>query len=59
MEQGEKVGLYSILVNLLLVAMKAFLSLLSGSVALVADAIRVLLDASLDFEVLDNKEVLD
>jgi cation diffusion facilitator family transporter len=39
MQQGEKVGLYSVAVNLLLVGIKLVLSLLSGSVALIADAI--------------------
>lgn len=39
MEKGEKVGLFSIGVNVLLVATKYSLALLSGSVALVADAI--------------------
>ena len=39
MNQGEKIGAYSVGVNLLLVGIKAFLSFLSGSVALVADAI--------------------
>jgi len=39
MERNEKIGAYSIGVNLLLVAIKALLSVLSGSVALIADAI--------------------
>jgi cation diffusion facilitator family transporter len=39
MEQSEKVGIYSIGVNLSLVIIKALLAVLSGSVALVADAI--------------------
>lgn len=39
MDQGEKIGFYSVGVNLLLVGIKAFLSFLSGSVALLADAI--------------------
>jgi cation diffusion facilitator family transporter len=39
MERNEKIGVYSIAVNLLLVGIKIGLSLLSGSVALVADAI--------------------
>jgi cation diffusion facilitator family transporter len=39
MEQSEKIGLYSILVNLSLVGIKILLSFLSGSVALLADAI--------------------
>jgi cation diffusion facilitator family transporter len=39
MEQSEKIGLYSIGVNLTLVGIKCGLSLLSGSVALIADAI--------------------
>ena len=44
MEQNEKVGLYSIGVNILLVAIKVFLSFISGSVALMADAIHSLSD---------------
>ena len=36
MRQSEKIGTYSIAVNLLLVAIKALLAYLSGSVALVA-----------------------
>jgi len=44
MEQSEKVGLYSIGINLLLVGIKVFLSLLSGSVALFADAIHSFTD---------------
>ncbi len=44
MEQNEKVGLYSIGINLLLVGIKVFLSLLSGSVALFADAIHSFTD---------------
>jgi len=39
MEQSEKIGLYSIGTNLILVGIKCGLSLLSGSVALIADAI--------------------
>ena len=39
MEESEKVGLFSIGVNLLLVIIKYSLALLSGSVALLADAI--------------------
>lgn len=39
MKQSEKVGLYSILVNLTLVGIKALLFFISGSVALMADAI--------------------
>lgn len=39
MRQSEKIGAYSIAVNLLLVAIKALLAYLSGSVALVADTI--------------------
>lgn len=39
MRQSEKIGVYSIAVNLLLVVIKAFLAYLSGSVALVADTI--------------------
>ncbi|MFC1816065.1 cation diffusion facilitator family transporter [Thermodesulfobacteriota bacterium] len=39
MEQNEKIGIYSIVVNLLLVGIKILLSILSGSLALVADAI--------------------
>ena len=39
MRQSEKIGTYSIAINLILVAIKAFLAHLSGSVALVADAI--------------------
>ena len=39
MKQSEKVGLYSILVNLFLVGIKVLLFLISGSVALMADAI--------------------
>ena len=39
MERNEKVGIYSIAVNLLLVGIKILLSILSGSIALVADAI--------------------
>ena len=39
MERNEKIGIYSIAVNLVLVGIKIVLSLLSGSVALVADAI--------------------
>ena len=44
MEQNEKVGLYSIFVNIVLVAIKVFLSFISGSVALMADAIHSLSD---------------
>jgi cation diffusion facilitator family transporter len=39
MERNEKIGIYSITINLLLVGIKLILSFLSGSVALVADAI--------------------
>ncbi|MFC1534627.1 cation diffusion facilitator family transporter [Thermodesulfobacteriota bacterium] len=39
MERNEKIGIYSIAVNLLLVGIKILLSILSGSIALVADAI--------------------
>jgi cation diffusion facilitator family transporter len=39
MERNEKIGIYSISVNLVLVGIKLFLALLSGSVALLADAI--------------------
>ncbi|MDY7036085.1 MAG: cation diffusion facilitator family transporter [Thermodesulfobacteriota bacterium] len=39
MKQSEKVGLYSIVVNLSLVVIKALLFFISGSVALMADAI--------------------
>ena len=39
MEQNEKIGIYSIAVNLLLVCIKILLSILTGSLALVADAI--------------------
>lgn len=39
MKQSEKVGLYSILINLFLVGIKALLFFISGSVALMADAI--------------------
>ena len=39
MERNEKIGIYSISVNLVLVGIKLSLSLLSGSVALLADAI--------------------
>jgi cation diffusion facilitator family transporter len=39
MEQNEKIGIYSIAVNLLLVGIKILLSSLSGSLALMADAI--------------------
>lgn len=44
MEQSEKIGAYSIGVNLLLVGIKAALSFLSGSVALIADAIHSFTD---------------
>ena len=44
MEQSEKIGLYSIATNLVLVGVKFGLSLLSGSVALIADAIHSLTD---------------
>jgi len=44
MEQSEKIGVYSIGVNLLLVGIKGILFFLSGSVALVADAIHSLTD---------------
>jgi predicted Co/Zn/Cd cation transporter (cation efflux family) len=39
MEQSEKIGAYSIGVNILLVGMKGLLYLLSGSAAVIADAI--------------------
>ncbi|MBW2330290.1 MAG: cation diffusion facilitator family transporter [Deltaproteobacteria bacterium] len=39
MESSEKIGTYSIGVNLILVGIKGFLGFLSGSVALIADAI--------------------
>ena len=39
MVQNEKLGLYSILVNLLLVGIKAILAFLCGSAALMADTI--------------------
>ncbi len=39
MEQSEKIGVYSIAVNIFLVGMKGFLAFLSGSVALTADTI--------------------
>ncbi len=39
MEQNEKIGAYSIGINLLLIGIKGFLFFLSGSVALIADAI--------------------
>ncbi len=39
MERNEKIGIYSIAVNLVLVGIKILLSILSGSIALVADAI--------------------
>jgi cation diffusion facilitator family transporter len=39
MERNERIGIYSILVNLVLVGIKLSLSLMSGSVALLADAI--------------------
>ena len=39
MEQSEKIGIYSVALNLLLVGIKGLLSFLSGSVALLADAI--------------------
>lgn len=39
MERNEKIGIYSIAVNLLLVGIKILLSILSGSIALVADTI--------------------
>lgn len=39
MESNEKIGVYSVGVNVLLVGIKALLSFLSGSVALLADAI--------------------
>jgi len=44
MEQNEKIGAYSIAINLLLVGIKGSLSLLSGSVALFADAIHSVTD---------------
>ncbi|MDY6971379.1 MAG: cation diffusion facilitator family transporter [Thermodesulfobacteriota bacterium] len=44
MEQNEKMGVYSIGINLLLVGIKGLLSYLSGSVALVADAIHSFTD---------------
>ncbi len=39
MEQKEKIGFFSIGINLLLVGIKGLLAYLSGSVALVADTI--------------------
>ena len=39
MDQSEEIGAYSIGINLLLVGIKVLLSLLSGSVALIADAL--------------------
>lgn len=39
MEQSEKIGIYSFGINLLLVAIKAVLGYLSGSIGLIADAI--------------------
>ena len=39
MDQSEKIGFYSIGVNLILVGIKIGLSFMSGSVALFADAI--------------------
>jgi len=39
MEQNEKIGAYSVGINLILAGLKAFLGFLSGSVALIADAI--------------------
>lgn len=39
MTESEKIGAYSIGINVLLVGIKAFLALLSGSLALIADAI--------------------
>ena len=39
MEEGEKMALFSIGINLVLVLFKYFLALLAGSVALLADAI--------------------
>ncbi|MFC1857200.1 cation diffusion facilitator family transporter [Thermodesulfobacteriota bacterium] len=44
MEQSEKIGTYSIAINILLVAIKGFLSFLSGSVALMADAVHSFTD---------------
>ena len=44
MEQSEKIGVYSIGVNFLLVGIKALLSVLSGSLALIADAIHSFTD---------------
>ncbi len=44
MERSEKIGFYSIVTNLALVGIKLGLSLLSGSVALVADAIHSFTD---------------
>ncbi|MBW2284833.1 MAG: cation diffusion facilitator family transporter [Deltaproteobacteria bacterium] len=44
MEQSEKIGAYSIAVNVILVLIKGVLSYLSGSVALTADAIHSLTD---------------
>ncbi len=39
MEQSEKIGVYSVAINLLLVGIKGLLAFLSGSVALLADTI--------------------
>ena len=39
MEQNEKIGAYSVGINLILAGIKALLGFLSGSVALIADAI--------------------
>ncbi len=44
MEQNEKIGVYSIGINLLLVGIKGLLFYLSGSVALIADAIHSFTD---------------
>lgn len=44
MEQSEKIGFFSIGINILLVTLKYVLAMLSGSVALVADAIHSLSD---------------
>jgi len=44
MEQNEKIGAYSIGINLLLVGIKGLFFHLSGSVALIADAIHAMTD---------------
>ncbi len=45
MEANEKIGLYSICINLFLVAVKSVLGLISGSLALIADATHSATDA--------------